>query len=285
MKLPDFRQNDELNELRRKMGADLVPWDSDRLEWKGFETTDLQLSHIKPNPNTGTLEFNGSTVVVYIRDQYIRDTQVFFQDLNPEGLRRFHVADCSTLQQKRRENKYDERYVATNRTHGKFIVNALERSGHKPFKKEIECQLHVCRNCLSRLNYQEYCNVNRAQKNEIRNTFDLKEFFDKYISQITIRPKYSAETAPVNEYTEDWNQVSRRCREEAGWICEKCHAYLGKSHDRKFLHVHHIDGQKYNNVRANLEVLCIQCHAKTDMLVKSSRDYREYLRLKASQLR
>ena len=271
MKLPDFRQNEGFNDLRKRMGADL----------SSFEIDGIPLKKIQPNPITGTLEFHGSMVIVYIRDQYTRDQEVL-TNLDPGQLRKFHVADCATLQEMRRKGKF-ERYVVTNRTDGKFTVNFLDGFAKKLIKGGIVCQLHVCMNCLRRLNYHGYCKS--KHKNEIRNTFEIKEFFDKYSSQITTKPKYTDETAPVNVYTEDWEQVSLRFREKAGWKCETCHVYLEQPDIRKFLHVHHIDRQKHNNTPENLQVLCIQCHAEVDPQVKSFSDYEEYQRVKANRFR
>ena len=262
MKLPDFRQNEEFNDLRKRMGADL----------SSFEIDGIPLKKIQPNPTTGTLEFNGSMVIVYIRDQYTRDQEVL-TNLDPGQLRKFHVADCATLQEMRRKGKF-ERYVVTNRTDGKFTVNFLDGFAKKLIKEGIVCQLHACMNCLRRLNYHGYCKS--KHKNEIRNTFEIKEFFDKYSSQITTKPKYTDETAPVNVYTEYWEQVSLRFREKAGWKCSKCQDYLGEDSKKRFLHVHHINGLKYNNSDDNLQVLCIMCHADIDDQLKPSPDYAKY---------
>ena len=275
MGLPDFLQNKEFNDLRQQMGADLVSWDSGGSDWKRFEI-EIPLISVKPNLRTKTLEFNGSTVIVYIRDQtlrYIGDQEVI-EHLGPEDLRKFHIADCTTLRDMRRKGKYDERYVVTNRTHGKFTVNFLEGYGRRLIREGIECQLHVCKNCLSLLNYQDYSSSGR--KDEIRDTFDRKEFLDKYASQITATPKYSVGTAPRNTYTEDWEQVSLRFREKAGWKCSKCQDYLGEDSKKRFLHVHHINGLKYNNSDDNLQVLCIMCHADIDDQLKHSPDYAKY---------
>ncbi len=278
MKLPDILQNEEFNAMRQQMGADLVQWNSSGSEWEPFEI-EIPLDRIVVDIKTKTLTYNGETVIVYIRDQYIRDEEEI-EHLGPEELRKFHITDCTTLQEMRRKRKFDERYVATNRTDGKFTVNFLERFGRRLVREGRQCELHVCKNCLSLLNYQDYSHSTPGRKNEIRDTFDRKEFFDKYGSQITTKPKYTDETAPVNTYTDDWDEVSRRCKEEAEWKCEECQADLEQSRRRKFLHVHHIDGQKHNNKRENLKVLCIECHAEVDPQLKFQSDYTEYQNLK-----
>jgi hypothetical protein len=52
--------------------------------------------------------------------------------------------------------------------------------------------------------------------------------------------------------------------EEAGWACTRCgwntpHPKTGKPP----LEIDHIDGNRWNNVRGNLVVLCPNCHALT----------------------
>ncbi len=200
MRLPDFRENRELNELRKKMGADLIPWDSGKIPWKPF-TKIVQLREIDIGPGK-PITHNGKTVIVYIRDQYLPRRQVA-ENLVPESPYKFHIAGCSTLQDMQRKGKYDDRYVVTNHTHGKFEVNFLEAFGKGVIKEGIECQLHVCRNCLRALNYEGYSTASAQCRNKIRNTFDREVFFEKYGRQIGREPLHSFKTAPRNEYTDD----------------------------------------------------------------------------------
>jgi len=61
-------------------------------------------------------------------------------------------------------------------------------------------------------------------------------------------------------YSPDWRVVAREMRESAKWTCEWCGLRLSRWGTR--LHVHHADGNKLNNERANLAVLCWLCHAR-----------------------
>lgn len=64
-----------------------------------------------------------------------------------------------------------------------------------------------------------------------------------------------------NEYTPDWSIISRKLREEYNWTCQNCQIQL-ENNLKRFLHVHHINGQKTDNKSANLKVLCIRCHSE-----------------------
>ena len=135
------------------------------------------------------LNTKGRKVAVYIRDQYVPS------DANREELCKFHVADCVTLQKMKRSNRY-ERYVVTTRTDGKFIVNFLVGNWYRDKKEEVERRLYVCKNCLSRLNYNGYRRRGYSGQNAIRNYFDLRAFFKRYDSQITREPTHTDLTGP-----------------------------------------------------------------------------------------
>ena len=276
MNLPDFSKHVGLNQLRQNMGAELISWNSGE-EWKSINidkilvTTGIEITPDEIEPaDDGTLEYAGRKVAVYIRD--IRAQYVPI-DSTREQLPRFHVADCDTLRDMRRSNRY-EKYVVTSRTDGKFIVNFLHDQ-----VEEAERRLYVCKNCLDRLNYNGYRRRGYSGRNAIRDYFYLRAFFEKYDSQITREPTHTDITAPVNTYPPNWEQISYRYKEKRNWKCEECGVNLRD--ERKFLHVHHINGQKNDSNEKNFLALCIGCHANKPQhhQLRSDPDYREYMQI------
>ncbi len=259
MNLPDFKVHNLYNRLRTQMNARLVnwsecgPWNSinidEILETTGHDISPEELSVA----NDGTLEYKGRKVVVYIRDQRVQ-----YQPY------KFHVADCKKLTEMRDNDRY-HRYVVSNRTDGTFTVNSYERG--QIVKKNTAVKLNICKYCLNHLNYKGYVSSNEQTRTRIYNSFELDEFFGKYTSQITIEPAHTNVTAPADEYTVNWENISRGYRESANWRCEQCQVSLRDK--REYLHVHHIDGNKNNNIRENLQALCVACHA--------SRPYHDHL--------
>jgi 5-methylcytosine-specific restriction endonuclease McrA len=71
------------------------------------------------------------------------------------------------------------------------------------------------------------------------------------------------------EYPNNWRWLSAQLRKAADNLCELCHAANGQPHwltgSRVILTVHHIDGNKQNNVKQNLIVLCQRCHLRLDL--------------------
>ena len=61
-----------------------------------------------------------------------------------------------------------------------------------------------------------------------------------------------------SEYPENWNQISTRIKELRGWRCEECGF---TSPGSATIQVHHIDHDKADCSIANLQVLCLICHA------------------------
>lgn len=263
MKLPDFKVHNEFNSLRTQMNARLVDWSEGGL-WNSIDIDEIleTTGHdISPEElavaRDGTLEYKGRKVVVYIRDQLVQYRPY-----------KFHVADCKTLTQMKLNNRYD-RYVVSNRTDGTFTTNSTEHG--RIVEKDVDEKLSICWNCMIRLNYKGFTNSNQQTKNQILNSFNLGEFFEKYPSQIKVEPTHTNVTAPVNVYAANWDVVSRRYKERVIWRCEQCQVSLRDK--REFLHVHHIDGNKNNNIRENLQALCIACHASLpyhDHLIRKS---------------
>lgn len=279
MRLPDFTQFPPLNQLRELMAAELriwspfIHWDQFTPdEWKKLNTIgiDVNIEDVVPAED-GTLEYKGQKIVVYIRDQRISIVQT-----KPGGGYRFHIADCKTLQDMRAKGRY-ERYVVSTRKDGRFVVNRVVHFGYV-VEREVECEIPVCKNCLDSINYANYRSEGRETRYRIWTSFSLIEYFDKYTSRIRVKPTYTEKTAPLDDYSSDWDAVSSQYRDTVDWGCEKCGLVL-RDH-KAFLHVHHKNGVRSDNRRENLKALCIKCHAEEPNHdhVRNSPDYDKFIR-------
>jgi hypothetical protein len=62
-------------------------------------------------------------------------------------------------------------------------------------------------------------------------------------------------------YPDDWKEISRACKEAAGWKCIRC----GHANDQASGHlltVHHLDMNPSNCAWWNLLALCQKCHLR-----------------------
>lgn len=258
----------ELDAQRRQMGARLSDWTIGRpmLTPREALLTDLAggiviaPSEIEIGPG-GLLTYKGEQVILYIKD-----TQASLWTLQnkPEESRRYHVAECRTLQDMRAKGRF-ERYVVTNRSTGRFLVDWLDPDTRG--RGEIEAELKVCKNCLGVLNYKGYKSESHqstqgasyTSKDALWTGFDIAEFLRTYATFFQSRPTRAAETARINMYVKDWNRISRDRRKAARWRCKQCEVNL--SEHRDILHCHHLNGVVTDNSETNLRVLCALCHA------------------------
>ena len=280
MKLTDFTADNSLNSLRNKMKAPFVYWDGFST-WNAFDPfgfrsalnekgeVDIPFSEIKINLDD-TLELFGKKILVYIRDQRGGYYSKY----------KFHIANCSTLNDAQKNNKYDK-YVASVNTTNKFNVNIIHSNSWIEENKEVE--MEVCKNCLSKLDFNNY-KTERYRKKEIFENFTLDDFFKKYQKQSIIKPKYNSVTAPFNNYTEDFKEIADKLKTEKKYCCEECS--LSLLDNKRFVHVHHIDSMKNNNKRENLKVVCIECHSKEPghSHMRNLPDFNEFMKIKNGQL-
>lgn len=173
---------------------------------------------------------------------------------------KFHFADCSTLIDQRRKNGFS-RYVETHRTDGFFDVDYVGSLRELTKGRQIQ-KLKVCQNCLSRVNYKGFSSYSSKQeKFQAVQNFDVEEFFRTYTVSLFSEKAIPSYLAQSNQYPSNWSSLSKETRKKAGWKCSQCEINLSHPNYHKFLDVHHIDRQKFNNMPSNLKVLCVKCHS------------------------
>ena len=162
---------------------------------------------------------------------------------------KYHILNCTTLKKYPPERKY--RYKMVSRVDGLFIYSLYKNNKlFREFKGDNRTKLKLCSNC------------ERKYKQQTGEQFDLKKFIysEDSFSRIGPTRPYDFEDIP-NIYSDVWPRISEVCKKRKKWICESCNIDLSSKDHRKYLHAHHIDGNKTNNLSTNLRALCINCHS------------------------
>jgi hypothetical protein len=290
MKLPDFKVFASFNALKDKMGIPRdvygnlhVEFAPGRLTLSELKTLgrpaglDVSLDDIVVLPD-GTLGLKGQRVVLYIRDKATYGTN--YSDP------KYHLANCITLVQMKENNVFGK-YVANNNTSGRFEMNIIKNGTAIPTIRNLA----VCQNCLEFLRFRAFAKSQpAAERGRVVSSFSMTEFFEEYPKSFHAQfPQYDSRSAPLNNYTSDWTSVSRAVRERADWRCQEisCQVNLSAVDNRRYLQVHHRNGQKNDNSHGNLVALCIYCHAKEAMhhQLKYGSDYKQFLGIRPTLLR
>lgn len=266
MKLINFKEvNSPLSKLVAKMGASYPDIDFTS-QWKILEISELDLilntegieiesSQLQINPVDDTFVYEGRRVLVYIKNQVgsYYNGEVRVSDY------RFHIVNCKTINEFRVKGKFDK-FVVSTRNDNQFVCNIIVGQEDPRNQFDQLRELMVCKNCLDQLCYLKFCNRTTAEKNEIHESFNLTDYFNKYNSTFVEKPRFTDRNQPVGLYPENWPEISRKIRIKYNWICQKCN---GDFTNRKaFLDTHHIDSNPGNCEEKNLIPLCKPCHRK-----------------------
>mgnify|MGYP000300633504 CR=1 FL=1 len=257
MKLVNFYKSKMMSNLLTKMGAELKKIQSN-VAWENIDDeqlkellqtgeTQIDISEIEIDGNV--LKYKNKKVIIYIRDQYKK-----FYD---KGYR-YHLSNCTTISSAIKD-KRKSRYVISLRTDGVFRINLME--DEVVVEKDLNEPLTVCKNCLTNLNYKGYGNNTYSTKMDIYSSFDLKEYFKEYEEVEQGLFNFEQEVnVPINTYNFDFSKKSLAFRTSKEFRCSTCKINLTKH--QRYLHVHHVDGNKSNDSYYNLQALCIECHSK-----------------------
>ncbi len=209
----------------------------------------------------GFLTYKGAHAVLYIKDSN-RTSEQLLDDSVTASKPKFHTTWCNTLEHME-ENGRVARYILSRRKNNKCRVTARERepseiARYDEYHEMEDVTLYVCKNCLKKINYKKYAELNsQASKNAAVSDFSIKEYLELNEGVLApmrfYRAEYTDNNAPKLAYADDWSETSRSYRENANWTCSKCQ--IDMTRKKAGLHVHHIDGAKWNNRHSNLRVL------------------------------
>lgn len=157
---------------------------------------------------------------------------------------KFHIVKCRTIQDFINSGNFNIRYDFSNSEENDLI----DKTTKKVYENEI---LDLCANCKKQV------------KSEINTTLDFFELLEE---------EYKIEDIEVDlfGYTQDWERISRAFKNMKNHTCEDCGIQINKVLDKRFIHTHHISGDKTDNSENNLKCLCILCHSNQDETHRSN---------------
>ncbi|MCG8558620.1 MAG: hypothetical protein MI824_02360 [Hyphomicrobiales bacterium] len=261
-------QFEELDRLRRRMGAPLAVWssDADALPPPTVIREELENVGIRLNygewevGNSGLLSVNGEHIVLYIMDARVpRGWEEL--DKGPEKRPKVHLVECLTLLSMENSGRR-ERYIASANRDGEFIISAPANawSGDEDEQIEKKVRLFPCRHCLEKLDWQKFSGLRGVKRGAIVEGFKFSDFFLEYATFFRKNPRYDERNAPRGGYPKSWHQTSRSYRESVAYKCERCGVALPDRTD--LLHCHHRNGVLSDISQGNLEALCALCHSE-----------------------
>lgn len=183
------------------------------------------------------------------------------------ALHKYHFTKCTTIDTMFSVGR-KKRYHLARKIDGTFKYHVVD--GGIPFYTRKNQKLNVCRYCLGVLE-------GLTGKSYSVDDFDMNDIFDTNVVKLNPSEHDWACNAVPNIYVKDWKMIADKQKWHSGWKCEKCKVNLAS--DQKYLHCHHADTDLGNNVIANLEVLCIKCHADqpNHQHIRSTSQYKQYI--------
>lgn len=148
-----------------------------------------------------------------------------------------HIYNCNTT------DDLSRRMRVTLSSHNTFYSRDQNKS--------ITTTLEICKKCARNL----------------RNKYSLKlgtNTFNNFVLALEENDRTKQKITDNRGYILNWQQVSYCYRDSKEFTCEKCSFTIKEEKNKKFLHTHHVSGDKRNNQRHNLQCLCVTCHSEVD---------------------
>jgi len=220
---------------------------------------------------------DGSLVRVnlYIATKAVDKYSYNLDNINISELYKYHIYQCETISTMFNSGR-KHKYKINNRDDGTFHYTFTDYQG-SILKTNKNQKINICKNCL-----KKFLHIQFASDEDVTN-FKLEKFHtqnNSFFDDIDVSNMEKGEYARANVYSRLWDKISRQIKINRNYTCEKC-GYIPKiDYDKRFIHTHHINGDKQNNGEDNLQVLCIKCHSEVDSfhtIIKGSVNYKDYI--------
>jgi hypothetical protein len=117
-------------------------------------------------------------------------------------------------------------------------------------------RLDVCQQCLDELKYKSFSlRMDRERRAKAVSDFAIKSFFDEFgKSCVWATPRFDAVHAPPNVYSAQFYRIAKALKERRGYRCEQvdCGIDLSARATQRFLHAHHVDADKSDNLEGSV---------------------------------
>jgi len=264
-----------LNVVKKITSAELIEAMS-ILNNEGKDVTDISNIFVGNNAELVDILPDGTLVQVNL---YIATKNIDRYTLNTllsKDLYKYHIYKCSTISQMFTSGR-KHRYKVNSRNDGTFFFIFNDYNG-KILKEEKYQKLDICKNCLKKLQN------NYPSDNDVAN-FNLKNFHNQNYSffDFDTSELEKGEDARPNVYTQQWREISTQLKTKRDYTCESCGWKPNSNYQKRFVHTHHQNGDKTNNGKENLKVLCIECHSNVDRYhtrIKYQDNYKEFIKVK-----
>lgn len=182
------------------------------------------------------LEYEGKEYKGYM---FIKEAYITYNG-GPVKFPKCHLTKCDTIQKFISTGRFKQRYEWSN-SDKNDLIDKQTRTEYKDIKLEL---------CT-------YC------KGDIFNEIDDTEGF--FANLDTQDVEETSKEVDIFGYDRDWQRISRTYRKKMNYTCEECGIKIPDRTGYRYLHTHHISGDKTNNKESNLECLCVLCHAYKDI--------------------